>query len=331
MSIVPLQNIIALKNSGYSYRGEDTSLLCNIFSKITQFLVPYIPNYIAPNLITMIGFIFTLIATVYAFYGNIIGFIVSVIIYMLLDNLDGAHARKTGLSSPTGELLDHSLDSISNTLITLSLCTLGGISISATFWIVQCMNIIFYCSHISSYYNGILKIGSIGPAESVFVATGLVYICEYNNYNLNNIFSYVITMVLYYVMAGMFFIITRYPLILKTEKYITDEQFKIKNINQLTILSIPMLIIPLFINKITVSDIITYSGVYHILTTETILSKILKKSFNINILLVSVLLIMGIDLPIMSTITFLWYYITILTIFQTYIPSSICISKKLIF
>ena len=96
------------------------------------------------------------------------------------------------------------------------------------FLIVQCMNIIFYCSHISSYYNGILKIGSIGPAESVFVATGLVYICEYNNYNLNNIFSYVITMVLYYVMAGMFFIITRYPLILKTEKYITDEQFKIK-------------------------------------------------------------------------------------------------------
>jgi len=41
-------------------------------------------------------------------------------LYQTLDALDGKHARRTGNSSPLGELFDHGCDAVSTTMVVLT-------------------------------------------------------------------------------------------------------------------------------------------------------------------------------------------------------------------
>ena len=74
--------------------------------------------FIAPNVITLIGFLALLLNafTAYYYFPNLEGeapgwvylsFAFGIQWYSLLDNLDGRQARRTQNSSPLGELFDH--------------------------------------------------------------------------------------------------------------------------------------------------------------------------------------------------------------------------------
>ena len=80
--------------------------------------------WLAPNLITLVGFSFNVIPhlLMIALYGNRMdGYIdswvcvmigVAYFIYTTLDNSDGKQARRTGSGSPMGMLFDHGLDAM---------------------------------------------------------------------------------------------------------------------------------------------------------------------------------------------------------------------------
>merc|ERR1712000_68374 len=80
------------------------------------------------------------------------------------DGVDGIQARKTGTSSPLGEMMDHGIDAWSCSFIMMSLFSCIGASEDYTqgltmvdmflmVWLLQC---IFFCSHWEKLVTGTL-------------------------------------------------------------------------------------------------------------------------------------------------------------------------------
>jgi ethanolaminephosphotransferase len=94
--------------------------------------------------------------------------------YQTLDNLDGKQARKTGTSSPLGEMFDHGLDALScsfGTYCWLATCAQGGTY--TTFCIMLCTFIPFALATWEEYYVGGLFLGYVnGPIEGILSVIG---------------------------------------------------------------------------------------------------------------------------------------------------------------
>lgn len=137
------------------YTVEDRELLMGFYKKILwNRLVELIPESLAPNTITVIGQIAAVLATVLAVVatmGHPILYVVSgflLLTYLTADNIDGAHARRTGQTSSLGEFLDHGLDGVANACVLLTaavilhmdgiwmvlLLALGAMGFIVTFW-----------------------------------------------------------------------------------------------------------------------------------------------------------------------------------------------------
>lgn len=138
-----------------AYRVQDDELLLDFYKKLFwNRLVPRIPASIAPNTLTIIGQmcgVLSAVATGAAVAGAPIFYLVSAVLllaYLTFDNIDGAHARRTGQTSPLGEFLDHGLDGVASGAILIVtgfvltldqtwlvlLCTLGSFGFVALFW-----------------------------------------------------------------------------------------------------------------------------------------------------------------------------------------------------
>jgi len=121
----------------YKYVGSDASLLYkHFFSPLAQFLVDkVIPIWLAPNVITLVGFGCTLLPHLIIlamFPDQLAGPVprwlclfaaIGQFLYMNLDNADGKQARKTGTSSPLGLLFDHGCDALNTFISGLSMFT----------------------------------------------------------------------------------------------------------------------------------------------------------------------------------------------------------------
>lgn len=76
---------------------------------------------------------------------------VNVFVAYTLDAIDGKHARRTGSSSPVGELFDHGLDSYSSIFIMIYLFSLFGIHDLPPLR----MHFITYCVYLNFYVSTI--------------------------------------------------------------------------------------------------------------------------------------------------------------------------------
>lgn len=114
-------NVCTHKAQGYS----DSLIYLYFHSPLADWLVQaFCPYWLAPNLITVVGFAFniaTLLASLYLYGFSVEGPIDSwfcitmagtFFIYNTLDNMDGKQARRTGAGSPMGMLFDHSCDAV---------------------------------------------------------------------------------------------------------------------------------------------------------------------------------------------------------------------------
>jgi len=93
-----------------------------------------------------------------------------------MDNIDGKQARRTGTSSPLGELFDHGIDSLNCTLASLlETAAMGlGNSKSAMFTaLVPCLPMFF--STWETYHTHTLYLGVInGPTEGLILACSVM-------------------------------------------------------------------------------------------------------------------------------------------------------------
>jgi ethanolaminephosphotransferase len=167
----------------YKYSGSDHSLISPFLQPFWNWIVNYLPETMAPNTVTFVGFL-GLIGSyaLTAFYcPNISGalpkwaYTVNIVLlfwYQTLDAIDGKQARRTGSSSPLGELFDHGCDALGSMLQTMTVLMVAQIGSDWMTWVVlMVINIMFFFSIWEQYYTHVLNFHVLaGPTEGEFVA-----------------------------------------------------------------------------------------------------------------------------------------------------------------
>jgi ethanolaminephosphotransferase len=101
-----------------------------------------------------------------------ISFAVGMWAYSTFDNVDGKQARRTGTSSPLGELFDHAVDALNCT--TGGLLQAAGIVLGPSYWtfgIVAIASTAFFFATWETFYTGTLYLGTVnGPTEGLLIA-----------------------------------------------------------------------------------------------------------------------------------------------------------------
>lgn len=178
--------------SKWVYRVEDRSFTTWVFNPLWNYLTGFVPNTVAPNLISLTG----LVCISYAFnisyryldeYPKLVSFLTGLLIfiYMNLDAIDGKHARAIGNSSPLGELFDHSCDNIGVVFMIMTLCKIINITNPYSQWyFVQLAQIIFLNSHISAFKNKQVEFGLLtGPGEFLITFIFVCFTRIFTNYS----------------------------------------------------------------------------------------------------------------------------------------------------
>lgn len=169
-----------LKNlSEWKYKVTDRGILSRVYNPFYNWVVKIVPRSVSPNVLSFAGLLFSIYAWWFSIRGNTwVNNVVSascIIIYTILDAIDGKHARNTRTSSPMGELIDHFCDCITNALLISTFCNVYDIT---TYWHVWLMilstQMSFLLEHIKAYTDKdkMLRFHMFtGPTEAL---TGLV-------------------------------------------------------------------------------------------------------------------------------------------------------------
>ncbi|KAK9237402.1 CDP-alcohol phosphatidyltransferase-domain-containing protein [Lipomyces kononenkoae] len=174
----------------YKYSSVDKSYISNyILRHYWNYCASLMPLWLAPNVITLIGLIFIYINVlcILIYVPDLVGpgpswlyfsFGAGLWLYSTMDNIDGKQARRTGSSSPLGELFDHGIDSLNCTLgglIETACMGLGPTRTGAFITMVSCLAMFF--STWETYHTHTLYLGYFnGPTEGIIIAVGLMII-----------------------------------------------------------------------------------------------------------------------------------------------------------
>jgi phosphatidylglycerophosphate synthase len=165
----------------YKYNGTDDSICAKLFLRpFWNWAIEFVPRTIAPNTITLIAFLFEVVAFVFSFvltnqlttplprwacaFNGI-----ALFIYQTLDNLDGRQARRTNSSSALGQFFDHGCDALTGvfTLVQIA-ATLGLGNTLITFWLVMGLGFAFVLTVYEEYVTHAFYLGLInGPEEGL--------------------------------------------------------------------------------------------------------------------------------------------------------------------
>ncbi|KAI2639288.1 Choline/ethanolaminephosphotransferase [Xylaria nigripes] len=166
----------------YKYSGVDHSLTSKYILKpfYTNVVIKCFPMWMAPNLITLSGFMFIVANLLtllwytptldqdcppWVYYTWAAG----LFIYQTFDAVDGTQARRTRQSGPLGELFDHGVDALNTSLECLIFAASQNMGQSwytvATVFASLCT---FYVQTWETYHTKTLTLGIInGPVEGV--------------------------------------------------------------------------------------------------------------------------------------------------------------------
>jgi len=150
--------------------------------------------WIAPNLLTFLGFINQVMAFIFpviligsgevveaneAYYWVPLASAIFIFTYMFLDNIDGKQARRTKTSSPLGELIDHGCDAMNVGIGSITVGVLVGADPWWILYISAFSSLPFYLSHWQEYLTHSLELGMFnGPTEAEVIAIS-VFVCTY--------------------------------------------------------------------------------------------------------------------------------------------------------
>jgi phosphatidylglycerophosphate synthase len=159
---------------------EDRELLLGFYKRLLwDRLVTVLPARITPNAITLFGqaaAVFACIAAIAGVHGYPVGFLVSaglLLTFLTADNVDGAHARRTGQASPLGEVLDHGLDGIGSGAVLIATAVVVRLpGVWLTVWVVLGA-LMFIALFWEQYRTGRLIIPAVSSTEGI---TALVII-----------------------------------------------------------------------------------------------------------------------------------------------------------
>jgi phosphatidylglycerophosphate synthase len=176
----------------HAYAYTDASIASKLLQPYWIAVTNLFPKTVAPNVITALGFCctwaaFLLIAVhdptlmssaprwAYVACGLL------VFAYQTLDAADGKQARRTGCSSPIGELWDHGTDAVSSSLLLIVLANAMQLGRNDMVLAMLCGVVGFYMEHWLAYWTGGLHFAAVNvPSEGLLagmaalIMTGVV-------------------------------------------------------------------------------------------------------------------------------------------------------------
>ncbi|XP_014255455.1 cholinephosphotransferase 1 isoform X2 [Cimex lectularius] len=203
--------------SDHKYNCESLSFLDRFLQPWWNWLVGRIPIWIAPNLITVVGLIVNIVTTlILVCYSpdakteaprwSFVLCALGLFAYQSLDAIDGKQARRTGTSSPLGELFDHGCDSVSTVFVAISACIAVQLGAYPSWMFFQCFCAItlFYCAHWQAYVSGTLRFGRVDVTEAQFTIMAIHMISAFFGPNIWSTQMPFINMPLNHGMATVF-------------------------------------------------------------------------------------------------------------------------------
>lgn len=183
--------LIHLKS--YKYSSVDKSPISYyILRPYWNFAAELLPLWLAPNMVTLIGFFFVLanVGLLVIVMPDLVGpgpwwlyysFAFGVFMYQTMDNLDGKQARRTGTSSGLGELFDHGIDSLNCTLASLLETAAMGLGTTKSgVFTALCPCLPMFFSTWETYHTHTLYLGYFnGPTEGILIACLMMAISGY--------------------------------------------------------------------------------------------------------------------------------------------------------
>ncbi|KAI1638023.1 CDP-alcohol phosphatidyltransferase-domain-containing protein [Biscogniauxia mediterranea] len=178
----------------YKYSGVDHSLTSKYILKpfYTNIVIKCFPMSMAPNLITLCGFMFVVANFLTLLWYNptldqdcppwvYYSWAAGLFLYQTFDAVDGTQARRTHQSGPLGELFDHGVDALNTSLEVLLFAGSQNMGQSwytvATLFASLCT---FYVQTWDEYHTKTLTLGIVnGPVEGVLI---LVFVYALTGY-----------------------------------------------------------------------------------------------------------------------------------------------------
>ena len=167
-------NTLSLTEAGveaianHKYKSGKYTFLDNFLQPFWNFLTDLLPMWLAPNMVTLIGAMHCGVSYFVSWYyspnfnNQLPDWVVFLsgyctIAYYTFDCMDGKQARRTGQSSPLGQLFDHGFDCICN-LAHLS-SQAGYLVMGGTYWFLGLQGSLFFAFFMAQweeYYTGSL-------------------------------------------------------------------------------------------------------------------------------------------------------------------------------
>jgi len=194
------------KLSQWTYKVQDNGIMSYYLMPLYNYLPQFIPRAISPNVLSFTGLLMSMYAWYLSYNENtfINNFFVGsfIFIYMVIDAIDGKHARNTNTSSSLGELVDHFCDCITNVLLTVSICNIYDINDTGIRYIlIYITQQVFFIEHLYAYQSKKLVFNKYtGPTEVICGTIGLIWLKSFIEIfiNLNSFVNYICILIIIY-------------------------------------------------------------------------------------------------------------------------------------
>ncbi|KAK0656329.1 Choline/ethanolaminephosphotransferase [Cercophora newfieldiana] len=178
----------------YKYSSVDRSLTSKYILKpfYTNVVIKCFPMNMAPNLITLTGFMFVVANFLTLLWYNpsldqncppwvYYSWAVGLFLYQTFDAVDGTQARRTRQSGPLGELFDHGVDALNTSLEVLIFAASQNMGQSwYTVATLFASLLTFYVQTWDEYHTKTLTLGIVnGPVEGILILVGVYALTGY--------------------------------------------------------------------------------------------------------------------------------------------------------
>ncbi|KAK4177507.1 putative choline/ethanolaminephosphotransferase [Triangularia setosa] len=192
MVYVRQERLPALKQ--YKYSSVDHSLTSKYILKpfYTNVVIKLFPLFMAPNLITLTGFMFVVANFLTLLWYNptldqdcppwvYYSWAAGLFLYQTFDAVDGTQARRTKQSGPLGELFDHGVDALNTSLEVLIFAASQNMGQSwKTVATLFASLLTFYVQTWDEYHTKTLTLGVVnGPVEGILILVGVYALTGY--------------------------------------------------------------------------------------------------------------------------------------------------------
>lgn len=168
----------------YQYLCDDKSVCYPFLKKhLWAPCLRFIPLRRSANTITLLGNLCSFVAFAFLALTPLTGvpsaaFLLpsaALFLYLSLDNIDGAQARRSGSSSPLGEFLDHWCDAFNAGFMVLGFCLATGFPAWQTLLILGVAGLAYLATMWEQRTTGWLKFGPVGTVEGILL-TCMMYV-----------------------------------------------------------------------------------------------------------------------------------------------------------